>query len=171
MHGDHEEQTDEELLIDTILNSIGEYSKKHSPISKKCQRVVDRGPVCQNGYTVFTEQRRYVMCRAFEMLDLGEADVLGEAMEMAWEEVRMTCMFDKSKSKEEEKEELPHGTYFPYVSCDPRSFRAETFVRPDDDDDHKICLLTCCPSGEYDPTTGECKTAVKVHSLVEGDVG
>ena len=86
-----EEKTDEEALIDTILDAIGEYSKKHSPISPKCQRVVDRGPLCKNGYDVFVEQRRYVMCRAFDLLENEGADSLSEAMLWAWDEVNTEC--------------------------------------------------------------------------------
>ena len=88
-----EEKTDEEELIDAVLDAIGEYSKKHSPISPKCQMVIDKGPVCKDGYTAFTGQRRYVMCRAFDLLEAGKADSLSKAIRRAWYEVHTTCGF------------------------------------------------------------------------------
>jgi len=76
--------------------------------------------------------------------------------------------FDNSKEKK-----IPsYEVYFPREKCDPRSFRTETFVKPGDElPEHKVRLLFCCPVGEYDPRTGRCKTAMKIHSLFREAVG
>jgi hypothetical protein len=175
-----EEKADEEELVDTILDAIGEYSKKHSPISPKCQMVIDEGPVCRDGYTVFTEQRRFAMCKAFDLLETGEVDSLSEGLTEAWKEIHTACALDevgakKKEAKEEEEEEkkIPsYEVYYPSEKCDLRSFRTETFAKPGDElPEHRVRLLYCCPRGQWDEETGRCKTAVKLHSLFREAVG
>lgn len=168
-----EEKTDEEKIIETILDAIGEYSKKHSPISSKCQMVIDEGPVCRNGYTVFTEQRRYAMCRAFDLLETGEADSLSEGLTEAWEEIHATCGLAEVGAKEKEEKKMPsYEVYFPSEKCDSRSFRTEVFTKPGDElPEHRIRLLYCCPRSQWNEETGRCKTGMKLHSLFREAVG
>ncbi len=70
-------------------------------VSEKCKVVLGKKPVCRNGYEVFTGQRRYVMCRAFQLLEAGEAPDLGTAIKMSWEEVHKVCGVGGSMSEAE----------------------------------------------------------------------
>lgn len=60
-------------------------------VSAKCMVVLDKGPICADGFLTFIEQRRYAMCRAFELLEKSEVDSLGEGIRKAWSEIRVAC--------------------------------------------------------------------------------
>ena len=164
-----EEKTDEEQLIEDILDAVGEYVKEHSPISPECEEVIKEGPPCTNGRELFKGQRRYVMCHAWDQLERGLTKSLGDGIRSGWDEVDETCGF--SPEAEGGKKIPSVETYFPREKCDPRSFRTDVFIKPSDElPAHKVRLVYCCPAGSYDVEKKECKTAMKLHSLWREEV-
>ena len=78
-------------VVEGVLEKIGQFAGKNSPISAKCRVVIKEGAPCEDGYKVFTGQRRYAMCRAFDALEKGEAKSLSDGIRIGWEEVHKKC--------------------------------------------------------------------------------
>ncbi len=62
------------------------------PVSKKCELILKRGPICENGIEQFKGQRSFALCRAFELLELGQATSFGDGLKKAWDEIHTTCI-------------------------------------------------------------------------------
>lgn len=69
-------------------------SDSPDPISEKCKLVLAKGPVCKDGYKVFTGQRRYALCRAFDLIEKGKEKSFGDALKKSWIEIHDTCLFE-----------------------------------------------------------------------------
>ena len=82
------EELEKGLEALTALTLEHEHS---SPISPKCEMLLERGPECGDAYKAFVTQRQYVMCRAFKALETGEAKTLGEGIRLGWKEVHEKC--------------------------------------------------------------------------------
>ena len=78
-------------LVEGVLEKIGQFAMKISPISARCQAVIKEGAPCEDGYKVFTGQRRYAMCRTFDALEKGEGKSLGDGIRLGWAEVHKKC--------------------------------------------------------------------------------
>ena len=75
-------------LVDFAKKILGLKKDDINP-SEKCRLILDRGlpkEVCQN----FREYRRWVMCRAFELME-KEGLSFSEALDKAWDEVHEKC--------------------------------------------------------------------------------
>jgi hypothetical protein len=78
---------EEAEILDKALKKI----KPLPSLSEKCRIEIEKGPICHDGYETFTGQRRYVMCRAFDLLGKGEVKDLGEGITEGWDEVHRKC--------------------------------------------------------------------------------
>lgn len=80
--------------LEESLNTLMVVFLEHehsSPISARCKAILERGPVCEDAYKAFIEQRRYVLCYAFDALEKGEVKSFGEGIRKGWEKVREVC--------------------------------------------------------------------------------
>ena len=69
---------------------------------------------------------------------------------------------------DEKEKKIPSvETYFPREGCHPESFRTDIFIKPSDAlPRHKVRLIYCCPKDKWNPETGRCEDAMKLHSLI-----
>jgi len=78
-----------EKAVDTIAGLLMEHEHS-SPISGECKMILERGAkeATRDGYRAFTAERRYVLCRAFDLLEKGEAKSFSEAIKKGWLEIK-----------------------------------------------------------------------------------
>lgn len=81
------------ILVSSCIDALDKEpeSSTNSPISEKCRLTLQVGPPCEDGYKTFTGQRRYVLCRAFNLLETGKTKSFGEGIRQAWNEVDTKC--------------------------------------------------------------------------------
>ena len=80
----------EKLFKDIVSKFLGVDASSMNPLSAHCKEVLVRG-VTKEVAENFFESRRWVMCRAWEMMFGGEVKPtlqgFGEAVKMAWDEL------------------------------------------------------------------------------------
>lgn len=81
------------IIVSGCIAAI-EKDTEHTPISEKCKLVIQEGPPCPDTspYKTFTGQRRYVICRAFDLLEKGETKTFGDGIREAWKEIDRKCI-------------------------------------------------------------------------------
>ncbi len=82
---------DKDTLAKHVAEILGIDIKDINPVSQHCRQVLDRGvtkEVCGD----FREIRRFVMCKAFEILDTGPTKSLGDALRAAWKVAKDLCV-------------------------------------------------------------------------------
>ncbi|MDI6886837.1 MAG: hypothetical protein QMD22_10975, partial [archaeon] len=80
--------------LEESLEVIATFVMEHvhsSPVSKHCEEILAREPICEDGYKAFTGQRAYVLCRAFQTLENKEVKSFSEAIRLGWKEVHEKC--------------------------------------------------------------------------------
>jgi len=93
------ERSKEEWMERSLHAHLGVHPRELGlNLSRKCFEVLgisrlDEEPdVKERKYCIdFREQRRWVMCRAWQLYELGKVDRFGEAIRRAWFDLKVKC--------------------------------------------------------------------------------
>ena len=84
------QQNKNDVSLDLAAELLGIHPKEVNEPSIKCSIILGQGlqpEICSD----FREIRRWVLCRAWELLDSHSVKSFREAIRRAWEEARLGC--------------------------------------------------------------------------------